>query len=383
MIVAGVMSGTSLDGIDVAIVDLHRERGRLRIEPLAFRSDPYPKPVREALLAVSNTMTHTASIARLHFLLGELYADAVQRASRKYKPELIGLHGQTIFHEGAPIEYLNHRVASTLQIGEAAVVAERTGVRTISNFRERDIAAGGQGAPLVPYVDYLLFSDAREGRVALNIGGIANITVIPPRAIPEDVIAFDTGPGNMVIDALIRHLTDGKRVYDRNGAVARSGVVHERLLQSMLQDPYLHEKPPKSTGRERFGHQLVAGLIATGISLPDLIATATEFTAASIAHGLRLAADFSRTQVIASGGGVHNRWLMKRLAIHLDAMPLATSAEFGIDPDAKEAIAFAVLAFESAAGRPTNLPSATGARRSAILGKSSPGQPPCRKTSIS
>lgn len=373
MIVAGVMSGTSLDGIDVAIVDIHRDRGRLRIQPLVFRSDPYPKPVREALLAVSNTMTHTATIARLHFLLGELYADAIKRISRKHKLELIGLHGQTIFHEATPVEYLNHRVASTLQIGEAAVVAERTGVRTISNFRERDIAAGGQGAPLVPYVDYLLFRDPREGRVALNIGGIANITVIPRRAAPEDVIAFDTGPGNMVIDALVRHMTNGKQVCDRNGAIARSGSVHERLLKSMMQDPYLHESPPKSTGRERFGQPFVAGLIATGIALPDLIATATEFTAVSIAHGIRATAA-DRLHVIASGGGVHNRWLMKRLATHLDPMRLDTSAAFEIDPDAKEAIAFAVLAFESAHGRPANLPSATGARRAVVLGKSSSGE---------
>ena len=253
------------------------------IEPLAFRSEAYPKPVREALLAVSNTMTHTAVIARLNFLLGDLYAKAIVRASRKHKPELIGLHGQTIFHEGTPVEYLGRRVASTLQIGEAAVVAEKTGIRTISNFRERDIAAGGQGAPLVPYVDYLLFRDRKEGRVALNIGGIANITVIPPRATPEKIVAFDIGPGNMVMDALARHMTEGLRAYDRNGTIARSGTVHPRLLQSMMQDPYLRQKPPKSTGRERFGQQFVSGLIATGIPTPDLIATATEFTAASIA----------------------------------------------------------------------------------------------------
>jgi anhydro-N-acetylmuramic acid kinase len=378
MIVAGVMSGTSLDGIDVAIVDISRERGRLRIEPLGFHSGPYPKPVREALLAVSNTMTHTASIARLHFLLGELYAEAVKKASRKHKPELIGLHGQTIFHEGAPIEYLNRRVASTLQIGEAAIVAERTGIRTISNFRERDIAAGGQGAPLVPYVDYLLFRDRREGRIALNIGGIANITAIPAHAAPEDVIAFDTGPGNMVMDALVRHMTDGKQSCDRNGAIARRGTVHERLLHSMMQDPYLHEEPPKSTGRERFGQQFVAGLIATGIAPEDLIATATEFTAASIAQGIGTVAK-GAYRVTASGGGVHNRWLMKRLAAHVNPMPIGTSAEFGIDPDAKEAIAFAVLAFESAAGRPANLPSATGARQGVILGKSSAGLPASRR----
>lgn len=368
------MSGTSLDGIDVAIVDIRRARGGLRIEPLAFHSVPYPKPVREALLSVSNTMTHTATIARLHFLLGELYADAIRSASREFKPELIGLHGQTIFHEGAPVEYLGRRVASTLQIGEAAVVAERAGVQTISNFRERDIAAGGQGAPLVPYVDYLLFRDRRQQRIALNIGGIANTTLIPAGAAPEDVIAFDTGPGNMVIDALVRHLTDGRQLYDRNGAIARRGRIHARLLQSMMADPYLEQKPPKSTGRERFGHQFVNGLIATGVPLEDLVATATEFTAESIALGV-LRGGPEVGDVIASGGGVHNKWLMKRIALHLDPLRLRTSADFGINPDAKEAIAFAVLAFESAAGRAGNLPSATGARAAVVLGKQSPGTP--------
>src|SRR6202171_3830100 len=249
MIVAGVMSGTSLDGIDVAIVDI---RGG-RIRPLAFYSTPYPKAVREALLGVSNAMTHTATVARLHFLLGELYAEAVKEASRDYKPALIGLHGQTIFHEGSPVEYLGRRVASTLQIGEAAIVAERTGIRTISNFRERDIAAGGQGAPLAPYVDYLLFHHRRIGRVALNIGGIANITVIPAAAKPTDVIAFDTGPGNMIIDALVSHKTQGPQRYDRDGRPARAAKIHPRMLEAMLSDPYFALDPPKSAGREQFG----------------------------------------------------------------------------------------------------------------------------------
>ena len=365
MIVAGVMSGTSLDGIDVAIVDI---RGK-RIRPLAFHSMPYPKAVRAALLAISDAMTHTATIARLHFLLGELYADAVKRASRRRKPELIGLHGQTIFHEGSPVEYLGRRVASTLQIGEAAVVAERTGLRTISNFRERDIAAGGQGAPLVPYVDYLLFRHARRRRVALNIGGIANITVIPARAKPENVIAFDTGPGNMVIDALVAHHTNGRRHYDRNGSVARRGNVHTRLLKAMLSDPYLDRKPPKTTGREQFGQQFVSGLLATGIPLPDLIATATEFTVQSIASAILHA---KPQEVIVSGGGVHNLQIMRRLGELLPGIDVMSSREFGIDPDAKEAIAFAVLAYEFARGRPGNLPKATGARRAVPLGKSSP-----------
>jgi anhydro-N-acetylmuramic acid kinase len=365
--IAGVMSGTSLDGIDVAVVEI---RGK-RIKPLAFSSTPYPKQVREAILGVSNAMAHTATIARLHYLLGELYAEAVLKATRRHKVELIGLHGQTIFHEGAPVEYLGRRVRSTLQIGEAAIVAERTGVRTISNFRERDIAAGGQGAPLVPYVDYLLFRHRRKERVALNIGGIANISVIPASAKPEEVIAFDTGPGNMVIDALVSAMTNGRERYDRDGRAAKGGKLHERLLESMLSDSYFDIKPPKSTGRERFGGEFVNGLIATGVPLADLIATATEFTVRSIA--LSIASTAAPEEVIVSGGGVHNRQIMGGLRRLLNFCEVKTSAEFGIDPDAKEAIAFAVLAHEFARGRTGNLPSATGARHPVMLGKSSPG----------
>ena len=363
MIVAGVMSGTSLDGIDVAIVELGK-----RFKPLAFRSVPYPKLVREALLGVSNTMTHTAAISRLNFLLGELYAEAVLAASKKHKPELIGMHGQTIFHEGAPVEYLGRRIASSMQIGEAAVVAERTGARVISNFRERDIAAGGQGAPLVPYVDYMLFAHPRLARTVLNIGGIANITVIPAGPLPGDIKAFDTGPGNMVIDALVRHHTVGKQQFDRNGVIAKRGDVHERLLEAMLSDPYFTQKPPKSTGRERFGAEFVGGLLATGIPAEDLISTATELTARSIADAIHRYADGD--EVIVSGGGVHNRFLMARLAALIDRCSITLSSRYGIDPDAKEAIAFAVLAYETVRGRPGNLPSATGAWRPVILGKS-------------
>lgn len=387
MRVAGIMSGTSLDGIDVAIVDIVRKRGAVRIAPVAFHGTPYPKLIRKALLAVSNSTTHTATVARLNFLLGELYASALVDTCRRARIpfasiELCGIHGQTIFHEGAPIGYLGHRIASTLQIGEAAVVAERTGIRVISNFRERDIAAGGQGAPLVPYVDYLLFRHRRIHRVALNIGGIANITVIPPGVgqvilSPADKVksisspAFDTGPGNMVIDALVARHTYGRRLFDRNGRIARSGKVVERLLKSMLRDPYFALPPPKSCGREQYGPAFVNRLIATGIPLPDLIATATELTARSIARAISEHTRDAR-EVIVSGGGVHNRQIMRRLRELLSDLAIDSSDAHGIDPDAKEAIAFAILAFEHVNGRPGNLPSATGAQRAVVLGKSSP-----------
>ena len=303
MRVAGIMSGTSLDGIDVAVVDF---RGK-KITPIAFHSVAYPKRVREALLAVSNSVTHTATIARLNFLLGELYADALQETCRRKRIalasiDLCGIHGQTIFHEGKPVEYLGKRVASTFQIGEAAVITERTQIRTISNFREPDIAAGGQGAPLVPFVDYLLFRHRRIGRIALNIGGIANITVIPAAAKPTDVIAFDTGPGNMIVDALVLHKTHGRQRYDRDGRIARAAKIHSHLLEAMLGDPYFALDPPKSAGREQFGQEFLSGLIATGISIDDLIATATEFTAQSIATAIQRFKKIS--EVIAAGGGV-------------------------------------------------------------------------------
>ncbi len=362
------MSGTSLDGIDVAIIDIHARK----IKPAAFHHVSYPKAVREALLSVSNQISHTATISRLNFLLGALYADAVQETARRGRIplksiDLIGLHGQTIFHEGQPAQYLGYRVASTLQIGEAAVVAERTGVRTISNFRERDIAAGGRGAPLVPYVDYLLFRHPRLSRVALNIGGIANITVIPASAKPTGIVAFDTGPGNMIIDALVSHKTQGRQSYDRNGRIARQGKIHSGMLKAMLGDPYFALAPPKTAGREQFGHEFTAGLLASGIPIDDLIATTTEFTARSIAQSIP-----KTDELIAAGGGIHNRQIMRRLAQLLPAVTISTTAEHGIDPDAKEAIAFAILAYEYVKARPANIPSATGARRAVLLGKCSP-----------
>jgi anhydro-N-acetylmuramic acid kinase len=371
MRVAGIMSGTSLDGIDVAIAEIARGK----IDPLAFRGFPYPKPVQERLLAVSSTTAHTAEIARLNFLLGELYAEALIATCRRFRLpldsiSLIGLHGQTIFHDGAGVDYLGRHIASTMQIGEAAVVAERTGIQVISNFRERDIAAGGHGAPLVPVVDYLLFRHARMARIAVNLGGIANVTVLPPGAKLEDVVAFDTGPGNMAIDALVRHMSGGRDAYDRNGRIAQSGKIHDGALRSLQRHAYFQRRPPKTAGREQFGAEFVDRLIAMGVDMPDLIATATELTAWSVAHGIFAAAPAAKGEAIVSGGGVHNRFLMRRLENHLRGWKIRSSAEFGIDPDAKEAIAFAALAYRNVRRRPSNVPSATGARHPVVLGKS-------------
>ena len=378
MRVAGIMSGTSLDGIDVAIVDIAGRGYTKRIEVLGASAIPYPKAVREALLGVSNAMTHTATISRLNALLGEIYADAFLATCKKHRiaresVQLIGCHGQTIYHEGEPCEYLGHRFSNTLQIGEGSVIAERTGIDTVTNFRERDLAAGGQGAPLVPYADYVLFRHPKRGRIALNIGGIANITAIPAKAKPSEIVAFDTGPGNMIIDALVRKLTFGAQNYDRGGKIAANGVVHEGLLKGMLGDRYFGLKPPKTAGREQYGTEFVTGLLATGVSLVDLIATATEFTARSIAAALgSLSGTFH--DVIVAGGGCHNRVLMRRLQALLPGMDVFSSTKAGIDPDSKEAIAFAVLAYQTRLGLPGNLPSATGAIRAATLGKLARGR---------
>ena len=365
------MSGTSLDGIDVAIVDIERRR----IRPIAFHSTPYPGRVRQAILGVSNTTTTTAEIARLHFLLGRLYASAVQETCRRHRIplkslELAGCHGQTIYHQGESAPFLGRPVAATLQIGEPSLIAEALGVPVVSDFRPRDMVAGGKGAPLVPYLDYLLFRHPKKGRVALNIGGIANVTAIPPNARPHDLSAFDTGPGNMVIDALTAEFTRGRRHFDRDGLIAAEGRLDRRLLDRLLAGPYYRQPPPKTAGREQYGAAFLAA-IKQRAPLRDLITTCTALTAATIALGIarfiepRMRVD----ELIAAGGGVHNRTLMAYLQAFLPGVRITRTAEFGIDPDAKEAVAFAVLAYETYHRRPSNIPPATGAKHAVVLGK--------------
>jgi anhydro-N-acetylmuramic acid kinase len=353
--VAGLISGTSVDGIDVAVVDIGEG-----VHVVTTATVPYPRGVREAILSVSNAATHTSTIARLNFLLGELFAEAVGKTGVPLDTiELIGSHGQTIFHEGEPVEFLGRNIASTMQIGEGAVIAERTGIDTVSDFRTGDMAAGGKGAPLAPFLDYQLFRNPELARVALNIGGIANITVIPAGAKAEDVIAFDTGPGNMIMDAVAPP-------FDRDGERARAGQVNAALLEQLLADPYYDRKPPKACGREQYGGEFVR---ETGID----IATATELTARTIALAIGRYPD--TREVIVSGGGAHNSYLMERLRALISAR-VTTSAEFGIGVDSKEAILFAVLAYQTVQGRAGNLPSATGARKPVILGKISRGTRP-------
>lgn len=373
------MSGTSLDGIDVAVIDITGSGYKAKINVLTSHSVPYPKPVREALFSISNANTHTSDISRLNFVLGELYAEAleetVERASIPLNSiKLIGCHGQTIFHEGQSANFLGKKVASTFQIGESSIITERTGIDVISNFRERDMAAGGKGAPLVPYLDYMLMRHRGRGRVAVNIGGIANLTAIPPNTSTDRVIAFDTGPGNMVIDQLVTRITQGQQCYDRDGAIAGSGMVDAKLLAKLLRDKYFRAKPPKTAGREQYGTEFVSKLLDTELSTEDLIATATALTAESIAASIRnfVQPEMRVDEVFVSGGGTHNTTLMAMLRKALGMIPVKDTTEVGLDVDAKEAIAFAVLAYETANLRPSNIPMATGARHPVVLGKVTP-----------
>jgi anhydro-N-acetylmuramic acid kinase len=344
------MSGTSLDGIDVAIVDVRGVRFRV----LAHATTPYPAKVRAALLAISNCETHTARIAEWNFRLAELYAAAVRRVWKK-PLDLVGCHGQTIYHARD----------CTLQIGSGSVLAERLGAPVVSDFRPRDMAAGGRGAPLVPFFDYRLLRHQKIARAALNIGGIANVTIIPAGAKLDDVLAFDTGPGNMAIDQLVARINGGR--FDRGGRIAARGKLDQALLASLLRDPYLRAKPPKTAGREQYGADFADRFPAS----PDGVRTATAFTAASIAEGIRRFGRGAR-ELVAAGGGVHNPVLMAYLAAFLPGVRVRMIDEFGVSSDAKEAVAFAVLAAETAAGRPSNVPSATGARRAVVLGQIAP-----------
>lgn len=366
MRVAGIMSGTSLDGIDVAIVDVSGKR----VETIAHSTSPYSDELRSRILAVSNAACETRDISRLNFELGAHYAAAVLRLCDEADVssdsiELIGCHGQTIFHEGGGEN------PNTLQIGEPAIVAERVRAPVVSNFRTRDMAAGGQGAPLVPFVDYLLFASKKTNRAALNIGGIANLTILPKHSKPADVKAFDTGPGNMIIDQLVEKYTAGASRFDNGGAIAATGRLNRELLDSLLRDPYFTSPPPKSAGREQYGREFVNRLVKSGDSFENLIATATAFTASSIALGIRNFAA-NTEELIAAGGGTHNPRIMAQLAAMLPEVRIRRTDEFGIDVDAKEAIAFAVLAWRTWRRKSGNLPAATGARHPVVLGSITP-----------
>jgi len=391
MIVAGVMSGTSADGINVALVQIEggsggtettaKTTGTLPRLPqfkfLAHAEYPYPKNVRQAVLAAMNaTDASVADLSRLNFLLAELYAKAVLLTQRQFrmKVELVGCHGQTLYHQGKPAPFLGFKVAATWQIGEGAALAARLGVPVVSDFRPADIARGGHGAPLVPFLDYLLYRDNRVGRIVQNIGGIANLTAVPRNASPGQVFAFDTGPGNMVIDAVTEQRFG--KPYDRDGTIAASGEVLESVVTQALRAPFFRQKPPKTAGREEFGREFVRDFLkrcgrANG---RDAVASATALTARSIADALKRFVIRRRgafSEMIVSGGGTKNSTLMASLAMAIRplGLQLRFSDEFGLPSQAKEAAAFALLAYQTWNRQPSNIPSATGAKSAAILGK--------------
>jgi anhydro-N-acetylmuramic acid kinase len=382
MIVAGVMSGTSADGIDVAIV---RIAPRIRyfwpkVTVLAHEGFRYPAALREAVLAAMNAKsTTTAELARLNWRLGIAYAEAVKATIKQHKIDidLIGCHGQTLYHQARREPYAGESFACTWQAGEAAVIAQELGVHVVSNFRTADMAVGGQGAPLVPLLDFALFAHPKRGRVLQNIGGIANLTALPASVSGDKVVAFDTGPGNMVIDALAQKLFG--KPYDRNGTIARKGHVLDPVLAKLLQDPYFKLKPPRTTGREQFGREYAADFLAAcrrfSRKPEDALATATALTAESIALSFRqfVLPKMKRAPIdyIVSGGGARNATLMRMLAARLEPVGcnLTTIEKFGMPAEAKEAAAFALLAWMTWHYLPGNVPSATGAKRPVILGQ--------------
>jgi anhydro-N-acetylmuramic acid kinase len=424
MLVLGMMSGTSADGIDVALARISGAPPNLNAKLLGHTSARFPPALRKEILRVAEQQPISAGeLSHLNCRLGELFAGAALSACKQFrvppsKIALIGSHGQTIFHQGCPVPYFGSPTASTLQIGEPSIIAARTGITTVGDFRPADIARGGQGAPLVPFADYVLYRHPKIGRVSLNIGGIANVTVIPAGARPDQVFAFDTGPGNMLIDALVSHFTHGLQRFDKDAQLARSGYLSRPLLKALLRDPYLKLVPPKSTGREYYGATYVKKLLALGrrykIRPNDLIRTVTSFTAVCAADALHtfVLPKHKIEEIIVSGGGAQNPLLMEALQIFTLAPPrkvysgvdrrrkivisvmlpvpgqkaspmpkyislftIRRSSEFGIPEEAKEAFAFALLAYESFHQRPANLPSATGARGPAILGKISYAPP--------
>ena len=375
MRVAGLMSGTSVDGVDVAIVDIIRHKVNL----LAFDVFPYPNALRREILRLCSPETALLdNICHYNFVLGDVFADAIMKlCSESGIPlnsiDLVGSHGQTIYHNPRGKRYSKTKIRSTLQIGEPSVIAHRTGITTVADFRPRDMAAGGEGAPLVPYADYILFGRNRSSRAVQNLGGIANVTFLPCCCKQDDIVAFDTGPGNMVIDGVIRLISNGRRRFDSGGKMAARGTVNKRLLNEMLRHPFLRRCPPKSTGREEFGisfaKKIYKQATEKGIANDDLMATVTAFTAKSIAQAYCKFLPTIPEEIIMCGGGSRNNTLVEMLRSELPEAKMLSTDDFGISVDAKEAVSFAILAWATMKGLTNNVPGVTGAERPVIMGK--------------
>jgi anhydro-N-acetylmuramic acid kinase len=378
--VAGLMSGTSADGVDVAIVDI--DPGG--VELLAFDTHAYSRSLRRKVFDLFEPSGSCLDdLCHMNFLLGEVFAAALIKLAESSgislgSIDLVGSHGQTVRHCPRPRRSGRWSVRSTLQIAEPCVIAERTGITTVADFRTRDVAAGGQGAPLVPYADYVLFRHRRKNRAVQNIGGIANVTYLPAGCDSSQIVAFDTGPGNMVIDRLVQHVTGGRSHYDRGGRLARRGSADERMLHELMRHPYLRRRPPKSTGREEFGaafaDRLYGAAQRRGLSGADVVATAAAFTAISIADAYRRFLPGGTDEVILCGGGARNDALVGLLRQELIPAKVMVTDELGINADAKEAVSFAILAWATIHGLPAGVPSATGAGRPVVLGKIVPAE---------
>ena len=376
--VLGLISGTSADGVSAVLTEIAGSGVETRLKVAAFRTFPYPTALRREIFRLFNPATSTVdNICKMNFVLGEFFAEIANRLIEEVDIEvdLIGSHGQTIYHSPQPEEICGYGCTSTLQIGEPAVIAERTGVPTVADFRKADMAAGGEGAPLTPYLDYILHRDKDLSRVFQNIGGIANLTYLPAGASPEDVVAFDTGPGNMVIDGAVRHYSGGTLSFDEGGHLSSRGVVDSGLLDEFLSHPYFDRKPPKTTGRETFGIAFTQRIISRGeelgLGFEDVVATITALTVESIARAYEhlLPEGAAIDEVYISGGCARNLSILEGLRSRLDPVPIFVYDRLGIPSEAKEAVLMAVLANEHVSGNPSNLPSATGARKAVVLGQ--------------
>ena len=378
-IVLGFMSGTSADGVDAALCRITGCGLTTQVEQLGFTFVPFPQEVRDEILRLASGETACAAdFCRINFLLGQLYCEAGEAACReagipKAQVDLIGNHGQTLWHIPVEEEYLGRRQRSTLQLGEDALLAECFGCPVVGDFRVRDMAAGGLGAPLVPYTEFRLYRRPDEWVALQNIGGIGNVTVLPANCTLDQVFAFDTGPGNMVIDAVISRLTNGRMTYDDGGAMAAQGKLHPELLRWMMDDPYLSKKPPKTTGRELYGPVYIDRLMekagTLNVAPADLMNTVTQFTAETIAYGLRRFSPQLPQRLIVGGGGSMNPVLLAHIADCLPGCQVLTNEDLGLNSSAKEAVAFAVLANETIFASCNNAPSATGARHPVVMGK--------------
>ena len=379
----GLISGTSADGIDAALVEIPRRFPGKPLQLLRFSTYPYPPGLQARLFRLTESGT-TKELCHLNFYLGELFAKAANKITkaagfRMPEIDLIGSHGQTVYHQAYPRKESGRMIRSTLQIGEPSIIAERTGVTTVADFRPRDIAAGGVGAPLTPRLHYGLFHDRWCSRLIVNIGGISNLTWLPAGEGIEKTLAFDTGPGNMLIDGIVQHQTHGRSCMDHRGRLARKGKVHDKLLAELLRDPFIRRKPPKTTGREVFGAQRVLRITKKAkvykIPMRDLIATVTALTARTIAEGYRrfISPIGIADEMIIGGGGIKNPVLMRYVAEAVTPIPVRIFEDFGFSSKAVEAIAFAFLAYETVSGVSNNLPSVTGAKKAVLMGKIIPG----------